>query len=499
MERRKNTHWISFGRSFYFLIFFLLASGFFYVNSCSNQKDISFRYKMEKSYYESERMRGILSLNLKAATPEDFKKLIQSYQKVIELSSLLPKTSLAQEISDIASSAQLRISELYMIQKNLDSAEVSCEKVLENYPKSISQNKTALLSLGQVYEMKNQKEKAVETYHRLLENYPPVIKKKLPDQNLFSLPNHLIGLYSATNEKEKRNAEFDFARGYYQNLISSYPNTQISFVASLNLAGSYQIQNQWRESLGILESAKDSTGQTPAPVLIQIGNIYFDKLNDEKSALATFNRILDSDADSSSKAEAQMKIGMVYFQKQDYPKAKEELTKVKKLFPREGNFIATSQYLIAQIYENTDDWDRALNEYDWLKINYSLTPEGLEAPLRIAAYYQREDKTLANEYFEKEASYYDELLNKYKDKPFISAIELQKSKLYLLQKNWKNAVPSLQKIAGKYPGTDAGLNALLLLWGIYNTDLKDEVKSKEILDRIRVDYPGVISDSVKTR
>jgi tetratricopeptide (TPR) repeat protein len=497
LVRRKVTYKIC-AEKFFFLLLLLLAIGFFYVTSCSNQKDITLRYKMEKSYYESERMRGILSLNLKAATPEDFKKLIQSYGKAIELSSLLPETSMAQEISDIASSAQLRIAELYILQKNLDSAKVSLEKVLENYPHNIPQNKTALLSLGQIYERKNQKEKAVEIYHRLLENYPPVMRNKLPDLNLFSLPNHLLQLFSAQEEKPQRDTEFDFARKYYQNLISSYPNTQVSLAASLNLARSFQLLDLWKESLDILENTKDSTGQTPGPVLLQVGNIYFDELKDEKNALMTFGRILGSSADSSSQAEAQMKIGMVYFQRKDYSKAKEELSRVKKLFPGEGNLIATSQFLIAQIYENTDEWDRALNEYDWLKINYPLTPEGMEAPLRIAAYYQRENKGLAQEYFEKGAEHYDGLLSKYKDKPFVPLIELQKSKLYLLQKDWKNAVTSLQKIAGKYTGTDAGLRALFLLWRIYNTDLKDNVKSKEILDRIKTDYPGIIPDTLRT-
>ncbi|MCJ7457850.1 MAG: tetratricopeptide repeat protein [candidate division Zixibacteria bacterium] len=499
MGRRNITRRIYFEKSLFFLILFLFAGGFFYVTSCSNQRDITLRYKMEKSFYTSERMRGILSINLKAATPEDFKKLIRSYRKVIELSSLLPETSIAQDISDIASSAQLRIAELYIVQKNLDSAKVSFEKVLEHYPHSIPQNKTALLGLGQIYERRNQKEKAVGIYHRLLENYPPVIKNRLPDLNLFSLPNHLIQLFSAKEEKPQRDTEFDFAREYYQNLINSYPYTQISLAASLNLARSFQFLNLWKESLEILESTKDSTGRTPGPVLLQIGNIYFDELKDEKNALITFGRILESSADSSSQAEAQMKIGMVYFQKKDYSKAKEKLSRVKKLFPKEGNFIATCQYLIAKIYENTDEWDRALNEYDWLKINYPLTPEGLEAPLRIAAYYQRENKSLAKEYFEKSARHFDELLSKYKDKPFVPLIELQKSKLYLLQKDWKNAVASLQKIAGKYTGTDAGLNALLLLWRIYHTDLKDDAKSKEILDRIRTDYPGIISDTLKPK
>lgn len=499
LNSTKKINMKSFPRTNLHLTFLVLTGMVTLLCFCSNQENVTLRYKMEKSFYTSERMRGILSINLKAATPEDFKKLIQSYQEVIGLSSLLPKTSLVQDISDIASSAQLRIGELYILQKNLDSAKVSLEKVLENYPHSIPQNKTALLSLGQIYERRNQKEKAVEIYHRLLENYPQVMKNKLPDLTLFSLPNHLLQLFSAKEEKPQRDTEFDFARKYYQNLISSYPNTQVSLAASLNLARSFQLLDLWKESLDILENTKDSTGQTPGPVLLQIGNIYFDQLQDEKNALSTFERILDSSTDTSSKAEAQMKIGMIYFQKKDYSKAKEELSRVKKLFPGEGNFIATSQYLIAQIYENTDEWDRALNEYDWLKVNYSLTPEGLEAPLRIAAYYQRENKSLAKEYFEKGERHYDELLNKYKDKPFVPLIELQKSKLYLLQKDWKNAVASLQKIAGKYTGTDVGLRALLLLWRIYHTDLKDDVKSKEILNQIKADYPGIIPDTLKTR
>ena len=152
MERRKVTHKICSEKSF-FLLLLLTAIGFFYVTSCSNQKDITLRYKMEKSFYTSERMRGILSLNLKAATPEDFKKLIRSYRKVIELSSLLPETSIAQDISDIASSAQLRIAELYILQKNLDSAKVSFEKTFQkrdpNYTKTVAIQKSLTYTIAQ--------------------------------------------------------------------------------------------------------------------------------------------------------------------------------------------------------------------------------------------------------------------------------------------------------------------------------------------------------------
>jgi len=115
------------------------------------------------------------------------------------------------------------------------------------------------------------------------------------------------------------------------------------------------------------------------------------------------------------------------------------------------------------------------------------------------AYYLKENKTLAIESFEKGIKHYDQLLNKYKDKPFAILIESQKAKLYTLQKEWDKAVSILMKIAEKNPGTEAGLNSLLNLVRIYQQDLKDERKYKEILARIETEYPGIIPDTLFRR
>ncbi|MCJ7497008.1 MAG: tetratricopeptide repeat protein [candidate division Zixibacteria bacterium] len=499
MKRKKNIPWIYSEKVFYFITFLLFVGVFILISSCSNQKNISLRYKIEKNFYNSEKMRKVLSINLKAAAPADFKKVVQSYQEVVALASTQSGVPLEKDISDIAASAELRMAELYLLQKDFDSAQKSLENVLRKYPESRNQGENALLGLAQIYEKRNEKEKAVETYHQLLDNYPVIMKKNLPDPDIFSVPNHLIQLFSPKEEKAKRENEFEYAQKYFQNLIRNYPNTQVSLAATLSLAGAYQFQNLWKESIVILETAKDSTGQTPGSVLLQIGNIYYDYLKDEKNSLSTFSRVINSSPDPFSKAEAQMKIGMIYLQKKDYPKAKQELSRVQKLYPEADRFIATSQYLIAQIYENTAEWERALNEYNWLMVNYPLTPEGLEAPLKIAGYYLKENKALASESFEKGIEHYDQLLNKYKDKPFAVLMESQKAKLYTLQKEWDKAVSILLKIAEKNPGTEIGLNSLLNLVRIYKLELKDERKYEEILARIETEYPGIIPDTLVRR
>lgn len=491
MKRRRSIL-----RFCYSIALLLFSLTLFFIFSCSNQEKITLRYKIEKNLYKSERLRQVLFINLKAASPDDFKRVMDSYQQVVDLVSQA-KAPLEEEIQDLAASAQLRIAELYLHQVKLDSALSTLQLILNNYPQSRSQNKNAFLGIAKIYEGMKDKERAVQTYHQLLENYPPIIKKSQPDPDLFTIPNHLIQLYSPQAEKAKREGEFGYALNYYQNLIQSYPHTQISFAATLSLARAYQIQGKWKESIGILETATDSTGQVPGSVLLQIGNIYYDELQDEKSAFSTFRRVLSSPVDSLSQAEAQMKIGMLYFQKKDYAQAKRELAKVNRLYPKAFPFIATSQYLIAQIYERSGEWERALNEYNWLMVNNPLSPEGLNAPLRIVSYYQRENPALVTESFEKGLRHYEELLKKYEDKPFAQQIELQKAKLFLLLKDWERAIPSLQDIADKYPKTEAGLNALLNLLGIYRLELKDERKSKELYARISSEYPGIVLDTLR--
>ncbi|HEX9912477.1 MAG TPA: hypothetical protein VGB01_04420, partial [candidate division Zixibacteria bacterium] len=114
MKRKKNIPWIYSGKVFYFITFLLFVSVFILTSSCSNQKNLSLRYKIEKNFYESEKMRKVLSINLKAAAPADFKKVVQSYQEVVALASTQPGVPLEKDISDIAASAELRIAELYI-------------------------------------------------------------------------------------------------------------------------------------------------------------------------------------------------------------------------------------------------------------------------------------------------------------------------------------------------------------------------------------------------
>ena len=92
----------------------VLGLTFTFLLSCANQENIILRYKMEEGLFKSEKFRQVLFINLKVASPEDFKRVIDSYQEVVNLASQV-KPPLEQEIFDLSASAQLRISELYYL------------------------------------------------------------------------------------------------------------------------------------------------------------------------------------------------------------------------------------------------------------------------------------------------------------------------------------------------------------------------------------------------
>jgi tetratricopeptide (TPR) repeat protein len=168
--KRKKTL-LKFCRS---IVLFFFSIAVFFITSCSNQEETVLRYKIEKNLYNSERLKQVLFINLKAASPDDFKKVMDSYQQVVNLASQA-KAPLEREIQDLAASAQLRIAELYLRQRNPDSALSVLQLILNNYPQSQSQNKNAFLGIAKIYEGKREKEKAIQTYHQLLESYPPLI------------------------------------------------------------------------------------------------------------------------------------------------------------------------------------------------------------------------------------------------------------------------------------------------------------------------------------
>lgn len=469
---------------FYLFLLILLVS------SCSKYNDAKIRYKTEKAFFRAEKLKETLMVNPQAARAEDYQKVIDAYHKVIKmLPSSMSDTSQQRQVSHLAGSSQLRIADIYLLQNNPSQAITELQKVLEDYPQNSTQTSLALYKMAQIHQRMGDWEKALKNYHLLLDpdKYPPIIAKDKPNLELLSVPLNLILL---SKDKKGAKLEFENAKKYYQKIIQGYPNSPLSFAAKVNLSKTYQLRGDWRQTIKILETVADSSGEVPPSILMEVGNIYLSETNDANNARLAFEKLISKYPTNPLSAQALLRIGNIHYQGKNYLKARGVLSKISNEFPKQGKIIAQAQYLIAQSYEKEGRWDRAVNEFEWITTNLPATIQAMEVPLHIASYYQEQDDSkLAQTFYDKAINQYQKLLEKYpKTQTELLALKYT-ARCYTLQNKWEEGIKALQEIVDKHPQTVDAFEALLTQATIYEQKLNQREKAKEVYSTILSKFP----------
>ena len=241
----------------------------------------------------------------------------------------------------------------------------------------------------------------------------------------------------------------------------------------------------------MLETVKDSSGNVPPSIYMEIGDIYFSQGKDIKSAQATFEKVVSTYPTDPTTAQALLRIGDIYYQQKNYLKSREILSGISNRFPKQGRIIAQAQYLIAQSYEKQGQWDRAINEFESITTNFPTTIQALEVPLHIATYYlQQGNSKLAQTFYDKAIDQYQKLLEKY-PKTQLELLALKyTARCYTLQNKWKESIETLDKIIAKYPQTSDAYEALLTQATIFEQKLNQKSKAKEIYSEILNRFPN---------
>jgi len=459
--------------------------------SCSRHDELNIRYRMERAFFRAEKLRQILTVNPKAARSEDYAKVVDAYSKVIKMvPPSVIDTAEKRQVDIIAGASQLRIADVYLLQNKLPQAILELEKVTKLYSGNPDQSSQAILMTAQIHQQMGNRDKAIESFHLLLDpdKYPPVVARENPNLDLLAVPLNLI-----LNSKDKKEAklEFENAKSYYGKLIRDYPYSPLASAAKIDLAKTYQILGDWKQAIKLLETVKDSSGSVPPSIYMEIGDIYFLQGNDIDSARAVFERVVLAYPTNPASAQALLRIGDIYYQRKNYQKSREVLSRISIQFPKRGQIIAQAQYLIAQSYEKQGQWDRAVNEFESITTNFPTTVQALEVPLHIATYYlQQGNPKLAQTFYDKAVSQYQKLLEKYpKTQLELMALKYT-ARCYTLQSKWKEGIETLDKIIDKYPQTSDAYEALRAQATIFEQKLNQKNKAKEVYSEILTRFPN---------
>ncbi len=150
-----------------------------------------------------------------------------------------------------------------------------------------------------------------------------------------------------------------------------------------------------------------------------------------------------------------LQIGNVYLLKKDFTRARESYLKIISKYPENQELCAEALVGTAQTYERENNWTEALNIYEKVQDEYPLTMTGLNMPLYIASYYQRNgDLTQGEKAFDTAISYYKDVSNRYPSSPMEFNAWRLLATCYFSRKNWREGVEVLGKILNNYPSQE---------------------------------------------
>jgi TolA-binding protein len=189
--------------------------------------------------------------------------------------------------------------------------------------------------------------------------------------------------------------------------------------------------------------------------------------------------------------DARFNIARLYMAKEQYLEARQELNKIITDYKKFNEIVAETIFLLGNSYELENKWGMALEQYQKIMQDYAATLRGMNIPVYIAEHYRikyQPDKMV--EAFRSAIAHYRSLAEKSLDTPLAYTADQLAAQCYVALKEWQGALNTYAGMLEKYKGKTDLSGVLMNMAFIYHNELKDEIKAKEMLERLSKEYPN---------
>ena len=207
-------------------------------------------------------------------------------------------------------------------------------------------------------------------------------------------------------------------------------------------------------------------------------------------AVNLLNSFINKYPKNNLTVESEFTIARLYIVKEEYDKARAQLKMLINKYSGSKDICAEATFSMGNSYEIEDKWGLALQEYRKVMQEYPTTLRGFDIPVYIAQHYKvkyQPDKMITA--YQEAIGHYTSLAGKYPNTPLAYNAHTLVAQCYVAMKDWQNAISSLKTIIDNYKGRVNLDGVMMDMAMIYNKELKDKVKAKEILERLIKEYP----------
>ncbi|MCK4857320.1 MAG: tetratricopeptide repeat protein, partial [candidate division Zixibacteria bacterium] len=462
------------------------------------------RYQLEKAFFEADKRMQNFNVKPELRTAADFTYLVDGYRQVhLLFTELFPNMAssdslhpVEMEAAFIAGRALLRAGSIFIGGDQVDSARAILDQVLETDYFALKHHHEALLLAGHVAKRQGRWLDAENYYMELLRSYyPPVVNGILPVIEVLELPKTIVGHYGALGDRETAAEKANWAVTYYHNLlkIKELGSTPFSLMVTRFLAEMYNAIGQYDKSAALLQTVVDSTGAVLPAARVLIADLYFTRLDKKKEAVEIYQDIVETTQDSLLKARVYLKLATIAFGNKIYNRGRQYLEQLKKEYGRGRQISIQAQQLLARSFEDEGEWQRALQEYQFLLAQYPDSPEALEVLSYLPDYCEKIGQPeLVKTWTDKAETELGKIVNEHSGRQLGLMASGHLARFYLMHEKPQQAIDQLQRIRREYPKSAHAADALLKIGLIYDNNLNNPQSAIAAYEEFVKLYPNSI-------
>lgn len=474
---------------------------------CGSYRAEAKRYELEKALFEANKRFETFSVKPEMRTTSDFAYLVDGYRKVDRLfNEYFPdiggKDSLTQterEAAFLAGRALSIAATTFIGGDELDSASAILTTIINTPYFSQDHRNQALLLAGNIAKRQGRWLDAEDDYMRLLTSFfPPVTNGVYPAVEVLDLPQDIAKHYVALGDDDIAAEKVDWAIGYYSKIVSldtlpRFAGSPLVLTATRLLAEMYNSKGEYQRSVDLLSSVVDSTGQILMGAKLLIADLYFTRLNRQNEAIKLYEEVINDDVDSVFTPSALGKLARIAMSAKQYDRSREYIQRLKKAFPNSRDIQLQAQLLLANSYEEQGEWNRALQEYQFLMSQFPDTPEALDVVVYLPGYCKRmKEPELEKVWAQKAEDRLKEAMEEYSGRNLGLVASSQLARFYVMQDRYGDAVGQLQLLREQYPKSAQAVDALLKIALIYKQNLNDNKRALEAYREFVKLYPNSV-------
>jgi TonB family protein len=277
------------------------------------------------------------------------------------------------------------------------------------------------------------------------------------------------------SSEEKKN--YDDAINKASKVLTFYPKSKWADDALLIIGMSFYYQGEYAKAE---RKFTELVSSFPRSKFLHQARFYGAmcqyRLGEYSDAISSLKLILSDPKNKESREEVYFTLGQIYFQQKRYDDAIENYQILMKKYDKSG-FLAEAQYKIGESFLEKKDYAQAQDAFGKVK-DFKPSKELLfNSIFEIGKCYYLMDKVSSG----------IEVLNKLtKDERFYEKLPLVKLKIaegwHLLSKN-EQAIKEYEEITVSYPKTEEAAAAYYHLGVIYEENINDLKKAKDMFDK----------------